>query len=308
MCDQARRKSLLTKLQCMVDKMPEYCPKCPRSPVIEIYDPCPKPAIPLGGPAPCTPLDPTVPVPHVASPSNPCGGCTIPVISPQPVPCVPLARACPVPEQPCVPCNPPQMMVAFRRAGPKGLVMGGGGCCGKTYDCLRRNGLQDDSYRGCGSSGGGGGCMTMSFGCGGCGDVEMVAEYQCYPAYFKMPPCDTCGQCVPPCGPGIYGPCGPCAPTCAPCSTPAPCVPMAPGIKMSVCPPECPDCPGPCMPSCTPPVPTIALPPCPPITVPAPPPVIPTPVPIPVPTPCYPSCPPQCCAPPCVSPCGQLCP
>lgn len=158
--DMVRRKCLLKKLKGMVDCMPD-CPfQCPKSPIIEIYDPLPKPAIPLGGPAPTTPLDPTIPVPHVASPSNPCGGMCIPIISPQPVPCIPLSRACPTPEQPCVPCNPPQMMVAFRRNCCPGSCGGGGlalrGCrsrelhagnLNKCWDCRRRNGLQDDCPR-----------------------------------------------------------------------------------------------------------------------------------------------------------------
>lgn len=161
--DMVRRRCLLNQLKGMVDGMPGGCFPCPKAPVIEIYDPMPKPAIPLGGPAPTTPLDPTIPVPHVASPSNPCGGCCIPIISPQPVPCIPLARACPTPEQPCVPCNPPQMMVAFRR---RTGMCSGGGCCGGmplgrcrseelhggvlnrcATVCYKRNGLQDDCPR-----------------------------------------------------------------------------------------------------------------------------------------------------------------
>lgn len=341
MCDSARRRCLLGKLKCMVDCMPDNCcmpqatpAMCPlKAPVIEIYDPSPKPAIPLGGPAPVTPLDPTVPVPHVASPTNPCGGCCIPIISPQPVPCIPLAQPCPVAEQPCVPCNPPQMMVAYRRGGcaaSRGMGGGGGGggrslgrcksrelrCSQLMRGCIcsKRNGLQDDCerydcltnpclygpkccYSGNSAGGGGGG------GC--CGDF--LAEYQCFPAYFRLPPgaptpCSPRGCCPVPTCPAVgCSPMGDCGPT----SPLPPFIPMAGQMDMGTTPPICPDCPGPCMPQCCPPVPTIALPPCPPITVPAPPPVIPTPVPIPVATPVYPTCPPP--MPPVMPPCSMPC-
>lgn len=323
-----RRHNLLKNFKCMINSMPDGCSPCPKSPVIEIYDPMPKPAIPLGGPCPTTPLDPTIPVPHVASPSNPCGGCCIPIISPQPVPCIPLSRACPVPEQPCVPCNPPQMMVAFRRRACPSICGGGCGPCGpcggcgpcvelhasqlkRCIDCHKRNGLQDDCPRNFGNVGctGGGCCGPCGGGsCGGGGCcADFVAEYQCYPAYFKMPP--GCGPISGPCGPLPCGPAcmpagGPCGPgACCPTTPGGPCVPMIPTMEMTTTPPECPCCPGPCLPQCAQPVPTIALPPCPPITVPAPPPVIPTPVPVPVPTPVYPSCPPPCPTPCCVAPC-----
>lgn len=312
---------------CQVKCEPACCPL--KAPVIEIYDPSPKAAIPLGGPAPVTPLDPTVPVPHVASPTNPTGGCCIPIITPQPVPCIPLAMPCPVREQPCVPCNPPQMMVAYRRGGTCSTSGGGGGggrslgrCKSRELRCsqlmrgcvcVKRNGLQDDCIRfECLASpcGNGPTCCSSGFGNGGggggsCCGGDFIAEYQCYPAYFKMPPGapTPCGPCGPvPCGPHVScDPCGACGPT----SPLPPFVPMAGQMDMNLVEPWCPDCPGPCMPQCTPPVPTVALPPCPPITVPAPPPVIPTPVALPVPTPIYPSCPPP--MPPVLPPCQAPC-
>lgn len=381
-CDSDRRRCILEQLKCLVDNMGDCCPPPPRQslccpppcpagsccpPIIEIYDPCPKPAIPLACPAPLSPLDPEIPVPHVACPTNPNGGFVIPIVSPQPVPCIPLTTDCGAAmEQPCVPCNPPAMMVCYRRGGcrpqrpPRRNVCAdivrtggsGGGCCGAGTsfgggggmalkccksrelrasimyygcDCIKRNGLQDQCPRtGCQGDrlcaydppcccpgqiatrkleeqderydymvakarGGGANChgsRTGGGGYGGSGGYSggrapagcLKAEYLCFPAYFKMPPCSP--NCCTPCSP--FGGPNPCQPLSADSSGPCPSIG------------DC--CP---MPQCCPPVPTIPLPPCPPITVPAPPQVLSTPIPMPVPTPVFPMCP----CPPQISPC-----
>lgn len=149
-------------------------------------------------------------------------------------------------------------------------------------DCGKRNGLQDDCPRS--DCHGSPECLTKpdptccparyqrsKYEGGSKNGKNDLEEYQCYPAYVKLPSC-----CPPPCGPcGPCPPCGPCCPPCGPC---------------------CPPC-GPCGPVCCPPpfVPLVAAPPCPPTVVPGPPPYVPVGSVVPT----VPCCPPPCCPCPC---------
>ncbi|RZC37920.1 keratin-associated protein 9-1-like [Asbolus verrucosus] len=248
------RKSLLTKLKDLVDQIddkkcapccPDPCcpapccptlpccgtPCCANGPVIEIYDPLPKPCLPIVTPAqpccsPCAPCGspPCCPVPACCPgtcppPSTPVPVCCppvscpvtvppcLPICTPVPPPCVPVCNPCPE-EQPCVPCNPPQMMVCYRR--PK--CSNGSGKRSKSRelrasilhvgcDCEKRNGLQDDCPRS--ECRGSPECMTKPdptcgpsefsngkhLGKRNYGKGKDLEEYQCYPAYVRLPPC-----------------------------------------------------------------------------------------------------------------------
>lgn len=322
-----RRKSLLTKLKDLVDQIDDKngnksscCPpSCvPPGPVIEIYDPLPKPCLPVcspccgpppGCPSPCpAPCPPPGCCPGTCPPPStpvPCGCpppamCPVqlppcmPICTPVNPPCVPLCNPCRE-EQPCVPCNPPQMMVCYRRT-TNGNGNGNGNGLKKCKsreirssvlyvgcDCERRNGLQDDCQRTeckgspecltkpdptcCPSQYAQGKHLGKKSGKNNGGGLE---EYQCYPAYVKLPSC-------PPCGPGC-SPCSPCPPPCGPCP---PCGPSSCCPQPSVC--------------CPPPlVPLIAAPPCPPTVCPGPPPMVPVGSVVPT-IPCQPCCPPPCC-------------
>lgn len=300
-----RRKSLLCQLKDLVNNIddkpccPSPCspcspcppcvtPCCP-GPVIEIYDPLPKPCLPICSPcqpacappcgspckdsccpapcpspccAPCCPpCGPppscTCPVPILPSCVTPVVPPCLPICTPCPPPCVPIANPCPE-EQPCVPCNPPQMMVCYRI--PK--------CCKPrrsksrelrasilytTCDCIKRNGLQDDCPRT--ECHGAPCCLTLPDPM--CGPAEAartfmeskfgkhkgLEQYQCYPAYVKLPGGPS--PCSPPCcPPGCCGPCVPlvAAPPCPPpiCPGPPPLLPI--GNVIPICQPPCAPC------------------------------------------------------------------
>ncbi|EEZ99965.1 keratin-associated protein 10-8 [Tribolium castaneum] len=312
-----QRKSLLTKLKDLVDQIddkkccppccpPPCCPPpCCPPPCCGIGPCCPPPCCPSPCPCPCPPPQccpgtcppPCAPVPMCppACPPVMVPPC-MPICTAVPPPCVPVCNPCPE-EQPCVPCNPPQMMVCYRRPKcPTGASSRSKsrelrasilhvGC-----DCEKRNGLQDDCPRS--ECQGAPECLTKPDPT--CGPSEFangkhlgrkkdysgknkdLEEYQCYPAYVRLPPCppcSPCGGCPPPCCP---------PPCCDPC-----------------CPP----------PTCCPAVPLVAQAPCPPPICPGPPPLVPVGQIVPM-APCVPCCPAPCCPPPvaCCPPCPCPCP
>ncbi|KAG5877333.1 hypothetical protein JTB14_003619 [Gonioctena quinquepunctata] len=313
------RQNLLCDLKDLVDQMnSEESPQC-----------CPMPCgtcpVPMCTPGTCPPQSTSVPISMMTAQSPVCVPPILPICSPVNPPCVPICNPCPE-EQPCVPCNPPQMMVCYRRPkyGDSSLRSKSRelrssilhvGC-----DCEKHNGLQDDCQRS--ECHGSPECLTQPDpSCAPSAAARVMfgqkdpkngmEQYQCYPAYIKLPQCPPCGgppsngngqsncPCPPPC-------CSPCPPACPPCGPCAPCSPCGP-----CCPPPC--------------VPLIAQAPCPPPITPCPPPMVPVgrvvpvapavpcPIMCPPPVPCCPPscCPSPCCTPPCCpSPCctPQCCP
>ncbi|XP_022908044.1 uncharacterized protein [Onthophagus taurus] len=270
-----RRKSLLGQLKDLVnnidDKCCTPCIPCPPPPG------CPPPCGPSGDCPPpgspcCPPPGKMEPVPMIYPPPGPppCVPPCLPICTPTPPPCVPVCNPNPEP-QPCVPCNPPQMMVCYRLP-QKGIDLKG--CKSRelrasilymSCDCIKRNGLQDDCPRW--ECHGACECLTLpdpSCCPGRCAIVHRdgpfvhrkngLEEYQCYPAYVKMPggpsPCSPPIVPAPGCPPG--GPCvplvakPPCPPPICPCPPPAlpigNVIPIMPGCPMPCCPPCCPPC------------------------------------------------------------------
>ncbi|GJQ67897.1 hypothetical protein Trydic_g16657 [Trypoxylus dichotomus] len=242
-----RRKSLLCQLKDLVNNIddkghedPCCCMPCPPPCAPPCMPCCPPPCTPCC-PPPCTPCcppcspPPSTPCPvPIAQPAviplvPPC----LPICTPCPPPCVPVTNPCPE-DQPCVPCNPPQMMVCYRmprvvnpikRSKSRELRAS---ILYTTCDCIKRNGLQDDCPRS--ECHGSPECLTLpepvcgpaeaarTFTISKFGKNKDLEQYQCYPAYVKMPGGPS--PCSPPCCP--VGCCGPCVPLIAapPCPPP----------------------------------------------------------------------------------------
>ncbi|KAI4470447.1 atp-dependent rna helicase dbp3 [Holotrichia oblita] len=265
-------------------------PCCP-GPVIEIYDPLPKPCLPICSPcapacpapcpgpcprpcsAPCCPppccppaccpapcCPPTctsAPVPILPSCITPVVPPCLPICTPCPPPCVPVTNPCPE-EQPCVPCNPPQMMVCYRMPKANSVKRSNSrelraSVLYTTCDCIKRNGLQDDCPRS--ECHGQPECLTLpeptcgpaeaarTFTMSKFGKNKNLEQYQCYPAYVKLPGGPS--PCAPPCcPPGCCGPCVPllAAPPCPPPICPCPPPPLPIGNIIPICPPPCAPC------------------------------------------------------------------
>ncbi|KAK9694716.1 GAG-pre-integrase domain [Popillia japonica] len=237
---------------CCSPSPPPCAPACPAP----CPRPCSAPCCPAPCPAPCCPA-PCCPAPCCPAPCCPpaCGTAPVPILpscvtpvvppclpicTPCPPPCVPVANPCPE-EQPCVPCNPPQMMVCYRmpkttpvrRSKSRELRAS---VLYTTCDCIKRNGLQDDCPRS--ECHGQPECLTLpepscgpaeaarTFTISKFGKNKNLEQYQCYPAYVKLPGGPS--PCAPPCCPP--GCCGPCVPLLAapPCPPPiCPCAPPA---------------------------------------------------------------------------------
>ncbi|CAH1991771.1 unnamed protein product [Acanthoscelides obtectus] len=216
---QQQRKSLLSNLKDLVNQIGDCCPPsccmppsslcpppaCPPNPGAccpPCYSPCCPPCIPQCTPGTCPPKSATVPVMSQKQEQPICVPPILPICTPVPPPCVPICNPNPE-EQPCVPCNPPAMMVCYRR--PKNANHGRSksrelrasvlhvGC-----DCEKHNGLQDDCLRS--ECHGSPECLSNPPVCGpsefaGCKHLgnrlgygsKDLESYQCYPAYIKLP-------------------------------------------------------------------------------------------------------------------------
>ncbi|XP_060520263.1 keratin-associated protein 10-7-like isoform X2 [Cylas formicarius] len=179
---------------------PDYCLQSDRS---RSRDCC----LPKRTPETCQVRNGSVPV--TTPPPQPiCVPPLLPICTPLPPPCMPVCNSA-VEEQPCVPCNPPQMMVCYK------IQTTNGNTCTRSKsrelrasvlhvgcECEKHNGLQDNCPRS--ECHGNPECLTKPeptcgpstfagmkhLGKPYCTDKKTESnQYQCYPAFVRIPPC-----------------------------------------------------------------------------------------------------------------------